>query len=746
MFEALRTQSGRPTDTIESSNMFDRFRASASLQDQAQSLSTEQRLRQSVRDAQVHQPPGGPNSLTPLAGADITTPQMVPATMADETTRVGLARDMQTAGRVGLELAGGLGGAGLGRQIASRTGLRGAAKAAIESAFVGAGEGAGALGAQAFDPLEDPFGNAARVALFATVGDGLASTLVAGVNKARRGGSAIESGARSAIRVLGEGNLPTTGRLTKNRAFDMMENVVENSLSTGGMVTRQNERAALKAREVIEEYISTYTKGASKQDIDNLVRDVVDNRLDVFKSGAESLYGQVDELAPIGVDTTALIDIRNRIVSENQKGGLGEGLNAIVVAIDRTLGVPKNLRGVDPNRMITNRGRPRQGTGWDSGALVIDRDAAPSITFREAQKLRSDILSAQRSVEDVFASQLEGATKRVGPVIDDAMDAAAAAEGNEAAFELWRVANAYWKDGAESFSESVMRSLANARPDDLAKTIMQGNRPQQIQRFRRLVLGGAGGTETTADAIRKKAKATLSSKTASAAEKQIASSRLAMVDSGVDAWDKFTGSVLMNVIRGSDSGAGLTSSAVEGTRTIVASSALKRLSNMGEETLKELFPTPAKKHLAERLLRIMELTQSGTGLGVGTFAVQMAQAGAAVTLLFNTVTGDLASDSNRAAAFILFGPVALGRVMRNEKFVRWATIGSRAKPGSPAALRAFTQMAIIASQEGARVRGFDGNLIVPNEDTKASRDLKDFNAVAISRGLTENRNRTQGVR
>lgn len=678
-------------------------------------------LRRVSRDAATNFPVGSPQAI----GAGVPTPvdiqsvQESPSTILDKTSRVQLAKDMQLAGRIGVEVAGGLTGLGAARRIVGPTAgpfLR----RNVEALGTGIGEGVGSLVSQSFDPVDEPFKQAAQTAALGGVVDRLAAGLFGAVFRVRKGGtrSALVPGARDTLKELGPGNLPGAAQLSEGGLVDLASNIVDNSLTTAGTLKRRNMRAAQLARKRVGEHVQRFTQTASRQDIDILVNDIVTDRLDTFKGLARSQYAEVDKIADIGVDTQALIRLRNQIVRENQSGAIGSGQKKIVEAIDQTLGVPEVDRGIKRNiELVSHAVDPITKQSVNPNALV-------EVPFSDMQKLRSDMAGFARDQSDPFASQAAGSAKRTAEVTDQSMEAAGI-QLNPDAFEVFRAANQFWKDGAEAFGEQAMRSLSTSRADDMFATIMGGsNQPQQIARFRKLVLGGVGGPEDTARNIRRRAKRILAEPRTPALSKQIAQSQLDHIDKGEDAWNKFVGRFMVNILNAADETAGLATQAGRGDRILVASSALDRLRKVGDETLREIFPKGAQRTRFERLLRIMEITQSGTGSGIGTMGTQMQQAGAVFTLMRGV---------NAAAMTVLAGPGALARLMDSERFIRFATRAAKEKQGSEAGRRAFVQMMVLAQKEGALVSNGAGEIFNGFDETPTPESAGFQQTVAASR-------------
>lgn len=703
---ATPAQSG-PPETPDSlpGNFVDQFIASRS-EDAFGSVG--QAVRGSVIEGQTNRATG---VAPPSGGTDFNAQPGAISQIVDETTRAKIQDDLRLVGRAGLEIGGGLTGARAATAAAGKAGLGKVAAGALETAGTAIGEGLGSLAAQPIDPVVDPLGTARRTVAFGVFGDSVSQGLLSGVRNLTRGGSDLSHGARNTMRILGDDALPSAGRLSKSTPIDLAENFVENSLTSGGRVSRRNEAAASRANDLLEAHVNRFTQGASRQEIDNLVRDVTEGSLDSFKQTASAMYAQLDGLGAAGTSTDGIVRLRNQIVDENKSGAFGATSKALVKAIDRTLGTPARF------------------TDIDAGQLIPFGAVPENVPFSEMAKLRSDAQLTSRDSTDPFASQAGGVAKRISREADLAIDSAGASFTDPEALGLWREANRFWKDGSEAFGSSVMRALASTNPDQLFGAIMASDSPQQIASFRKMMLGGTGTDDSTARDIIRSAERVLRSNTADRVAKDAARRRISQAKDGQEKWQKFQGHFFSQILRGADKGAGIGLSEASAARTVVGSKALDRWSSFGDEALSEIFPKKTQRQRAERLMRVLEVTQAGTGRGEGTFATQMVQAGAVFQLLAAPLGGGL---PNVASMAILASPPVLGRLMDSPEFIKWATIGSKAKPGTEHAIKAYTRMSTLAIRAGARAVSPDGR-VLEEADTEEAKRLREIQALIKSR-------------
>ena len=709
--------------------------------------------RASLQQSRVHQPVGGGE-----VPAQVDLARSVPGAtseVADAAQRAMLGKGaLQDAGTA-VEVGSGLASGPLGRvaSAALKTEAGSLAGRAVRAGTTAAVEGAASAFAGAIDPDRDALESAA---LSATLGGFSDFAAISMIDRARRGKpDKLEFGARDAIEQADRKGsaIPSAGRLTRSRAIDTAENITENSLVGGGRVGQRNLVAEANAQVELDKFVEEWIGGSTRVEIDALTRSVTAEGNEAFTEVGKKIFSQMDALDEIGVDTTGIINIRNSLVRENQSGIIDDKLKKIVMDIDKMLGVSPERRGIDAGFQISTTPRieiRRLNPIFPAEPIKV-RDASPRIKWSDAQKLRSDALRVGRSSTDLISGQPQAAAERLAGAADAAMELSATVgkDANPEAFAIFREGNAFWKDGAESFNDGVIATLANLRPDDLFKTIFAKDSPEQVARFRRIVLGGVGGDESTIGALTRKHRAVLRDPKAPAFRKEIARIQLTQLAKGKKAWDKFQGQFMLNILRGADDQEGLLGSAASnqsrsrklkrtisknpdsptgrmaaeelalieknekigvrpfiGNRTRNASTVMTRLNSFGDDMLREVFPLGAEKQRRNfgKLARIVEITQSGTGLGIGTFATQMAQAGA----VFQAVTSP---GSSPRAGIILVVPEVMSRLMNSDSFIRWATIGMKVKPGTERATQAWVQMAQIAAREGARVVGHDGKVL-----------------------------------
>lgn len=729
------------------------------------------RVQDALRQAQVTRPltPGAPLPAVPETRNVGAQPQPAETMLASRGARQQTGEVFQIAGRAAIELGG---VTAAGRALKA---VRPLAGPVLKAGATALGSAAGSLAAEVFDPSQDPGQTAALSAVFSGLGDGLALGFSA-LRKARSGAAAtrperlIPGGAR-AVELLGEGNLPTPGRLVTTPTVDTLENIAETGVFGGTRVKARNERAAARAGALIRQETAKYARGLSRADVDTLVTDVVEGTNKAYREAGDALYRELDGLAAEGVSTQPLIDLRNAIVKEFREDARAGDLEGFVKAIDRVLGVPPSMRGIrrgvildsktpvrafnpkkpgstvieggdrfgqlmDPTQapfQFDNtgtfepfRGRlPESGGSFQRGEaggwVELPPNAADTITFAQMNSLRSAMQEVSRAGDALSPTVRMGQAKRIAAAADDSLQTAGAALRDPEAFAAWREANRFWKDLHATFNDNVMIALANSRPDDVFNTIMQADSPQQIARFRKMVLGGLGGSVESSGEIRRGAQRVLKDPQATAAAKNLARIRIDLAQKGERAWTGFQGRFFAKLLENANKGAGLTDEGAKAGRQLQGDKLLDQWNAFGADAIQEVFPSARQRRNAQDLFRTLEIVQAGTGSSTARMATQFGQAGSVLTFMIAPGVG-----SGTQAVTMLFGPAALAKLFDNEQFARWLITAKRTNPGSEAHARAVAQAAIAAAKAGARVVDSNGVVMDLEQEVPKAREAREL--------------------
>lgn len=342
-------------------------------------------VRAAMEQAQTARP--GRAADIPADNPQTTGPQLDQTMLAPKGEREASARILGAGARAGIEFAGAKGAGSLLGRVAPKAGPL------LKAGATAVGSAAGSLLAEPLDPSEDPLAVAGYSLAFSGFGDAIAlgvsgAAKAVRANAATRGDRLVEGG-RRAVELLGDGNLPTAGRLTTSPTIDTLENVAEKSIGGSRLVQAKNETSRLKAESLIREEIEKYAQGASRVDIDQLVASVLNESNEAYRAAGDALYRELDGLYQQGVSADGLIRLRNSIVSEFRTSAEATDLEALVQAIDTTLGVPPSQRGIRRGFMLDPNVRPRKWDPNKPGPVVIE-GADPSAQLMQPEGFVTD--------------------------------------------------------------------------------------------------------------------------------------------------------------------------------------------------------------------------------------------------------------------------------------------------------------------------------------------------------------------
>ena len=517
----------------------------------------------------------------------------------------------KTVGRLALEAGSGVALAAAGPYLAGpalavklgrygQTALRGI------GAFIG--EASGSLEAEFFDPSEHPIRRA-----FGTGLAGLFGEAVIGAKgvKALRGGTELEEGAEEAIEAIAKrGGVLLPGRASKHRGIDILETISEKSFTGGKAVGETLKESQRIARDLFDEFVDDFRRLGNREDIGELAQNVILDRGDAAKAMGKRMFGALDEVIDPSVKEVVnyqpLHKLAKEVLKENAAG----------------LGDPKVSRLA--RRILT---KPKF-----------------SVSFKEAQALRSDLLGIGRSGSDFIAGKGQAAGKRFAHVLDEEMEVAAKRLGVHG---QWRGANKFWREDVhETFGSGIIKSLMKKEPEAVFQSIIRNQRPGTVRKVRELIKDD-------------------------------------------EVWGAVQGQFLVDAA----------AKHADSTGMINAKALTREFKKLGDDTLKEIFPEAADRVALKRVIRTMELTQKEIGEGIpGGMFIQLAQAGAMIKVGLAMTGGGTAGLG--AAGVIVIGPALFAKLLTNPRTARWLTTGIKAKPGTEAAVRAFGQITALLAKEG----------------------------------------------
>ncbi len=405
-------------------------------------------------------------------------------------------------------------------------------------------------------------------------------------------------------------------------ANPMQRAAIVAALSTGGEATVSTVGAGMRAgsralanlvpdaKAAADAFVDQYLKGATREEVGALVTDSLIDSRDAFQATARAKYAAVDATTQgAKVDLQPALAAANDIMAKQPRNAAAEEL----------------------------RGRI-------SDALARGEDG--QVSFDAAQQLRSELLAArgtQGAGATYIPGQAEGAAKRLAGSVDAQMEAAANAAGPDA-LKAWRDANAFWKDGKQTFNSQMVRALSRAQPEEVFRIGVKNAKPEAVARLQQLV------EPATWERVKGLAAHDLFSGASDATTGEISGSKLV---TALSKNDGYYGPAKLNLLYGQD----------------------------GAQQIMRIAKTLKRTQAADRALSL----SWQNGLKIGTVGALGTFAGVGHTPL-------------AIGAVLSLTPAATVKFVTRPGVARWLEIGLAAKPGSPLARRAFAQLATHAAE------------------------------------------------
>lgn len=340
----------------------------------------------------------------------------------------------------------------LGGGITATIGTGGAAapltigRLGLLSLQAGAGEAAGSILAETFDPSESLIARAFQAFKTGAIGEAIGGTIFR-IGGKIFGGTKLVEGAETAIRqIMAKGGVITPGLASKSWAVDLLETVTSGAFLGGSRIRATRETAEEIATRALDDFADTFAEGATREDVGALINTFIEGGDDAFRAAGKDLADGLTKLV-----SGATVD--------------GRGLHKLATTIKK-----------------------EAATGVRTGAIVDLADDVLSkkefMSFSDAQQLRSSLLAIGRKpLADPGAT---AAAKRMSGTIDEAMETSAKQLTGKA-FDAWRGFNTFWKNGNETFSNGVIQRLSKLLPEAVFQTAVRAKRPGTIRLVRKAV-------------------------------------------------------------------------------------------------------------------------------------------------------------------------------------------------------------------------------------------------------------------
>ena len=522
--------------------------------------------------------------------------------------------------RLGLEIGLAVGGAMTGGTLtAARYALRPAIQMLYRSLGAGVGQATGAgIASTTFDPKEELSKDVLRAFAQGATFEMVGAAIPAMISKIKFRGIKTTKEADEAERIIEtqktklkdkpldeiskydeeltsaiqQGKL-TPGLQTENRAIDILENVAEKSLFGGGPLLKARAGAITLANKFTDDFVESY--GAlNRQDYGKLINDAIINNRDAFRATSNQLYGNLTKQAK-GVK----VNIKE-VQKEARK--LIKAAEATKELSPAALKIPRNILRQDEN-----------------------------ISFADLNRIRSQFLSVTRGgADDLIGGTAQRYAATLAKKLTEAVDDIAKTNLSPAARIAYNKAQKFYKKGATSFNDKLIKSLINNDAEQVFKNVIKPERPGIIDRVYKVI------NRTEDKLVRENLKNSLQ------------------------------GALLFD----------LKSESIKRFSKLNGDFMLRNLNKYGDSVLGKVF-TPTQLKEVRSLFEALKIAQKKTvGEGVpGGIFIQLSQAGA----LFGLGTGIATGPS----AAILLGPAIVARLFTNPKIVSLLKQGFKLKPGNP---------------------------------------------------------------
>jgi len=286
-------------------------------------------------------------------------------------------------------------------------------------------------------------------------GRGIAKGVGAGARFVGR--KMVAPGAQSAAKLLRESGLGITlAQATDNRLIDIMESIAEGSLFGGGRLQTlkiiQTPKAINKAVGSLSDDFATALGKLSPEEAGELILDAVNQKNTAFNRASRSVYKQVDKLVKQSGQTGDIVDITPLKKFARQR--LASKVDILRSTTGDTL-----LRGVD--------------------------NLPSKVSLKQASSLRS-ALSTQTRTMSVTKDVALGVTKQLTKMSDAAIEKSGKELSGEA-YNMWRFANKFHREGKQVFNSKLVRSLKKTlvdNPEKAVPRIFQREASKQIRLLR----------------------------------------------------------------------------------------------------------------------------------------------------------------------------------------------------------------------------------------------------------------------
>lgn len=254
----------------------------------------------------------------------------------------------------------------------------------------------------------------------------------------------------------------TMAQMSDTWLYKQMESALRGSL-TGSSVFKTADAANVKAFQAIEEHLienitTGGVKGKTSSEIGNLFLNTIKGGQGAHTAAAVPMYEKLDAMtAGNKVNFMPVIQVASKRLEEAVRTGWKPP-----AAVNETISMLKDLKRV--------------------------------MGFKDAQSIRSDLLSMQREVgEGVGSSKAKSIINEAVSAVTKQMDGAAESMGGDV-LKQYKVTDTFWRKGKDVFNDKLISKLIKQyadKPEYLAEALFKGGNVSVIMKARRAIKAAA---------------------------------------------------------------------------------------------------------------------------------------------------------------------------------------------------------------------------------------------------------------
>ncbi|KKM63275.1 hypothetical protein LCGC14_1513120 [marine sediment metagenome] len=451
----------------------------------------------------------------------------------------------------------------------------------------------------------------------------------------------------------------TPAETTESVILDVGENLADNSIIGSGTARKFKFNRQLAFEELGDDFAQGMGQHLPDDQLGDTIVGIINGKLKANRAAATTIYNRVDELTK-DLFVTKFGNFISPISRTSTKVG--------IVSLKETKAFARDVSNSLKNIKLR---------GDLSGAEITNTilGMPDNVSVAEAQKLRSLL----RKIGDEFnivnkGAPAQGATKRMTATVTKAMMSALKKHSPEA-FELQKSADTLFKHGSKKFNNQFLRRLFKMadpdfgnNPEGVVRALMQPRKVSNIRNFKAAV--------------------------------------------GEEEFKKFRTFLTDDVLKSSVNPIDDT---LNGQRMFAK---LFGKNGFGDNMLKEIYNPKQLKFLKD-FTNALKITQARPPTTTGRMFIQLAQAGAAITV----ISAPFGEKKQRiaGASVILFGPAVLAKMFSDPTFVKLLTTGVKLPAGSkllPGVMLRLMAMKLKFEQKieragGQLIEGFNKNRQVP---------------------------------